>query len=149
MHLRLKQICLPLTFLLAFGLAGQASADPEASGAHERGLSHSEHKRMRGDLERFSREQPRHGDFEKRRQVFRERARLRFHEADRNGNGLLDREELTRHHPNAANNFDEIDHNADGELSEQEVAQVLRQRMRQRAQRPRQYLPQQYPIDSR
>lgn len=134
----LKQTLVRLMCLLALGWAGQAPAAPEGGGAYERRLSNSERKRMRGDLERFSREQPRRGDFEERRRVFRERVKQRFDDADTNGNGLLNREELAGLNPNAAKNFDQFDHNADGELSEQEVAQALRQRMRQHSQRYRQ-----------
>lgn len=126
----LKQTLLPLTFLLAVGWVGPASAEPGGPGSYEHRFSNSERKRLRGDLERFSREQPPRGDIEKRRQVLRERAKQRFHDADTNSNGLLDREELTRLNPNAARNFDEIDHDRNGELSEQEVAQAMRQRMR-------------------
>lgn len=131
----LKHILVHLTCLLALSWAGQAPAEPQGTDAHEHGLSSSEHKRMRSDLERFSREQPRRGDFEKRREIFRERARQRFHDADTNGDGGLSREELARLNPGAAKNFDQLDHNADGELSEQEVAQAIRKHVRQRYKR--------------
>lgn len=138
-----KQTLAGLMCVISFGWAGKSPAEPQDSHAYEHSLSSSEHKRMRGDLERFSREQPRRGDFEKRRQIFRERARQRFQEADTDGNGLLNREELTRLSPNAAKNFDQIDRNVDGELSEQEVAQILRQRRRQHNQRASQHNSQQ------
>lgn len=125
-----QQALAKLACLLVLSWVGQAPARAEDYSAHTPNLSNSEHKRMRSDLERFSREQPRRGDFEKRRQFFRERARQRFHDADTDGNSLLNREEWTRLHPAAARNFDEIDQNGDGELSEQEVAQVLRKRIR-------------------
>ena len=97
-------------------------------------------ERLRGDLEQFSQQQPERAEIDKRRQYFRERAKERFRHADTNGNGLLNREELSRLNPNAARNFDEIDQDRDGELSEQEVAQILRARMqlRYRQQNPNQ-----------
>lgn len=87
---------------------------------------------MRSDLERFSREQLRRSDFEKRRKLLRERARQRFRDADTNRDGTLNREELARLNPGAANNFDQFDHDGDGELSEQEVARALRKHVKQR-----------------
>lgn len=131
----LQQALTKLACLLALSWAGQAPAQPEGSVGHPPVLSSSEHKRMRGELERFSREQPRHVDFEKRRQLFRERARQRFHEADTNGNGGLSRQELARLNPGAAKNFDQFDHNGDGELNQQEAAQAMRKHVRQRYKR--------------
>ena len=90
---------------------------------------------MRRDLERFSREQPQRGEFEKRRKLLRERARQRFHAADTNHDGVLSREELGRLKPGAVKNFDQLDHNADGGLSEQEVAKAMRKQARQRYRR--------------
>lgn len=87
---------------------------------------------MRSDLERFSREQLRRNDFEKRRKLLRERARQRFRDADTNRDGTLNREELARLNPGAAKNFDQFDHDGDGELSEQEVARALRKHVKQR-----------------
>lgn len=131
----LKHTLVHLTCLLALSWAGQAPAEPQDTHAHQPGLSSSEHQRMRSELERFSREQPRRSDFEKRREIFRERARQRFHEADTNADGVLSREELARLNPGAAKNFDQLDRNADGGLSEQEVAQAMRKHVRQRYKR--------------
>ena len=112
------------------GWADLTPAEPRARGDHVHGLSTSERMRMRSDLERFSQEQPYREKIEMRRQRLRERSRQRFHDADRDGNGLLNRQELRHLNPNAAQHFDEIDRDRDGELSEQEVGQALRRRMR-------------------
>jgi len=66
------------------------------------------------------------GDFESRRQAIRERARARFAEADRNGDGLLSRREVAELRPMLARHFDRIDTNQDGQASEQELAVALR-----------------------
>jgi len=113
-----------------FGWAGGVLAEPRQRDAHAQGLSPSERMRMRGDLERFSREQPYRDKIEMRRQMLRERGKQRFHDADRDGNGLLNRQELRQLNPNAARHFDQIDRDHDGELSEQEVGQAMRRRMR-------------------
>lgn len=150
--MRLKQTLFHLTFVLAFGWAGHAPAQPGMAGSnaphhsrHEskrlRGdtperLRGDERERLRGDLEQFSQQQPERAEIDKRRQYFRERAKERFRHADTNGNGLLNRDELSRLNPNAARNFDEIDQDRDGELSEQEVAQILRKRMQLRSRQP-------------
>ncbi len=68
----------------------------------------------------------RDGDFEARRQAIRERARARFAEADLNGDGLLNRDEMARLRPFLARHFDRIDTNHDGQVSEQELADALR-----------------------
>lgn len=66
------------------------------------------------------------GDFEARRQAIRERARARFAEVDHNGDGLLNREEVAQLRPMLARHFDRIDTNRDGQASEQELAVALR-----------------------
>lgn len=127
-----QQVLSGLACVFVLSWAGQASAEPPDKHVDEHGLSRSEHQRMRSDLERFSREQLRRSDFEKRRKLLRERARQRFHDADTNGDGGLSREELARLNPGAARNFDQFDHDGDNELSEQEVAQALRKSLKQR-----------------
>lgn len=133
--MRFEQLIAQCVCWLAIGWAGQAAAQPTDAPSHEQTLSSSEHQRMRRDLERFSREQPQRGEFEKRRKLLRERARQRFHAADTNRDGVLSREELGRLKPGAVKNFDQLDHNADGGLSEQEVAKALRKQARQRYRR--------------
>ncbi len=128
----------PIAFLLAFGCAGQVSAQSSEVYPQEYRLSDSERERMHGDLERFSQQQPQYEEIKKHRKELRERARQRFRAADTDGNGFLSREEFARMRPNAADHFDEIDQDHDGELSEQEVARFFRQRMRQQHQRARQ-----------
>ena len=124
----LKQALVKSVCLLALSWAGQAPAQPEVDSGHAPNLTNSEHRRMRGELDRFSREQPQRGDFEKRRHIFRERARQRFHDADTNGNGVLSREEWARLNRGTAQRFDQLDLNGDGELSEHEVGQAMRRR---------------------
>ena len=132
-----KRIAIVLSCVTLLGSASVLYAQPRQRDGHTQGLSPSERMRMRVDLERFSREQPYRGKIEMRRQMLRERARQRFHHADRDGDGFLNREEVGHLNPNAAQHFDRIDLDRNGELSEQEVGQAMRQRMRrQDAQDP-------------
>ena len=124
-----KRIAILLSCVTLLGSANVLYAQPRQRDGHSQGLSPSERMRMRGDLERFSREQPYRNKIEMRRQMLRERARMRFQHADRDGNGVLNREEVNQLNPNAAQQFDRIDLDRDGELSEQEVGQAMRQRM--------------------
>lgn len=107
----------------------QALAEPFPSRAHEPGLPPRERETLRDDLDQYSNEIYGREQLERRRQFLRERARKRFNEADRSGNGLLDREEFERQYPNAAQHFDWIDANGDGEISPVELARALRARM--------------------
>ena len=124
-----KRIAILLSCVTLLGSASVLYAQPRQHG-HSQALTPSERMRMRGDLERFSREQPYRNKIEMRRQMLRERARMRFQHADRDGNGVLNREEVNQLNPNAAQQFDRIDLDRDGELTEQEVGQAMRQRMR-------------------
>lgn len=119
-----------LSCVTLLGSVSVLYAQPRQRDVHTQGLSHSERMRMRGDLERFSREQPYRDKIEMRRQMLRERARQRFQHADRDGNGFLNREEVNHFNPKAAKHFDRIDLDRDGELSEQEIGQAMRHRMR-------------------
>lgn len=98
-------------------------------------LSPGERMRMRGDLERFSEQQPHRAKIEMRRQMLRERARQRFRQADGDGNGFLNRQEFSERFPNAARHFEQIDRDRDGELSEQEMGQAIRWRMQRQGYR--------------
>lgn len=130
-----KQIVMVLSCATLFGWASVVLAESRQRDGQAQGLTHSERMRMRSDLERFSREQPYHDKIEMRRQMLRERATRRFHDADKDGNGFLNRQELSRRNPNAARHFDQIDRDHDGELSEQEVGQAMRwRRQRQNPQ---------------
>lgn len=130
-----KRILMLLGCLALFSSAGASRAEPEPQDTHSPALSASERMRMRGDLERFSQQHPYRNHIEMRRQLLRERAKRRFLEADLDDNGFLNRQEFARHNPNAARQFDLIDRNRDGELSEMEVAQALRRHMRRQALR--------------
>lgn len=125
-----KRIVMTLSWAALFALAGPISAETRPADVHTPDLSHSERMRMRGDVERFSQEHPDRARIDKRRQMLRERAKRRFHEADHDGNGRLNRHELARQNPNAARHFEQIDRDRDGEISEFEFAQALRRRMR-------------------
>lgn len=137
MHAR--RIAIVLSCVTLLGSVSVLYAQPRQRDVHAQGLSHSERMRMRGDLERFSREQPYRDKVEMRRRMLRERARLRFQHADQDGNGFLNREEASHFNPNAAQHFDRIDLDHNGELSEQEVGQAMRHRMRR--QRARDFPP--------
>lgn len=92
-------------------------------------LSNSEREELRGDLSQYSNELYGRENLERRRQFLRDRAIQRFRDADRSGNGSLDREELGRHYPNAARHFDKIDTDKDGEVTQAEMAKALRTRL--------------------
>lgn len=81
---------------------------------------------LRRDVDAGARRPGGNGDFEARREAIRERARARFAETDRNGDGLLNRDELARLRPMLARHFERIDTNQDGQVSEQELADALR-----------------------
>lgn len=114
--------------------AGLAQADSATERPQESQLSDLERERLRGDLDQYSNELYGRDRLEKRRQFLRERAKQRFNEADRSGNGRLDREEFRRQYPNAARHFDRIDSDGDGEVSQAEVANALRTRLELRRQ---------------
>lgn len=114
--------------------AGQALAESGPARPNEPVLSDSERGRLRGDLDLYSNELYGREKLEKRRQFLRDRAIQRFHDADRSGNGRLDREEFSRHYPNAARHFNWIDSNGDGEVSQAEIARALRTRLELRHQ---------------
>jgi hypothetical protein len=110
--------------------AGLARAEPPGDAAPDWG-------QLRRDVDAGARRPD--GDFEARREAIRERARARFAEADRNGDSLLNREEMARLRPMLAKHFDRIDANQDGQASEQELADALRrlqERRRENANRP-------------
>jgi hypothetical protein len=97
--------------------AGMARAEPPGETAPDWG-------QLRRDVDAGARRPE--GDFEARREAIRERARARFAEADRNGDGQLNRDETARLRPMLARHFDRIDANHDGQASEQELADALR-----------------------
>ena len=128
-----------LSCMTLLGSVSVLNAEPRQRDGHTQSLTPGERMRLRGDLEQFSREQPYRDKIEMRRRMLRERARLRFQHADHDGNGFLNREEASYFNRNAAKHFDRIDLDRDGELSEQEVGQALRHRMRR--QRARDFPP--------
>jgi hypothetical protein len=113
---------------LAFAASVQAEAASPSAASARTPDDGSSQENLRGDLDRYSRELYGQEYLDKRRQTFRDRAQERFRNADTNGNGRLDRAELSRMYPNAASHFDQMDRDGDGELSRLEVAQAMRQR---------------------
>lgn len=89
---------------------------------------------LRRDVYESSRTPGANGDFAARRQEIRERARMRYREADSDGNGSLSRSELSALRPRLAEHFDFIDSNHDGQVTEREIAEAMRKRMQQRRQ---------------
>jgi hypothetical protein len=59
---------------------------------------------------------------EKRREEMKAEAEARFKAADKNGDHLLSKEEVTAGMPRLARNFDQLDTNKDGQLSPEELA---------------------------
>ena len=59
---------------------------------------------------------------EARREAMKAEAQARFKSADRNGDGLLSKDEATAGLPRVAGNFDRLDANKDGQLSPEELA---------------------------
>lgn len=108
-------------FACLLGL-GSATAWAQASGD----AADPDWGQLRRDLDAGMQRPGGNGDFEARRQAIRERARARFAEADRNGDGLLSREEMAQLRPMLARHFDRIDTNRDGQASEQELAEAMR-----------------------
>ncbi len=96
-------------------------------------------RRLRHDVDAQTYRPGGNGEFEARRQAIRERARVRFSEADSNRDGQLNREEISRLRPGLAQHFERIDTNGDGLASEQEIIEALRNRqhMRREYLRPR------------
>lgn len=92
-----------------------ASAQPSGTAAAP------DWKGVRRDVDANTR-RPGDEDFAARRQAIRERARVRFVAADRDGDGHLSRDEAAQLRPFLAHHFDRIDTNRDGRLSEQELA---------------------------
>ncbi len=113
----MRAILLPLLIVTAGLVMGQAHADPGADAAPDWG-------QLRRDVDAGARRAD--GDFEARREAIRARARARFAEADLNGDGVLNREEMARLRPFLVRHFDRIDTNHDGQVSEQELTDALR-----------------------
>ncbi len=117
------------SFLMVMALmpvANALAADPV------QGYQDEDWNRLRHDVTESTRRSETNGNFAARRQAIRDRARNRYLEADKDRNGSLNRNELSRQFPRLANHFDFIDSNHDGQVTEQEIAEALRKRMQQR-----------------
>jgi Ca2+-binding EF-hand superfamily protein len=118
-----------ILMLCATALSLQAQADTMVARANEPLLTEDEREQLRGDLDQYSSELHEREKLEKHRQLLRDRAKQRFKEADKSGNGRLDRQEFSREYPNAARYFNWIDSDGDGEVSQIEIAKALRARI--------------------
>jgi Ca2+-binding EF-hand superfamily protein len=113
-----------LKHLLLFILIGALSGPVLADDAELFGYTDQEWGQLRRDVDESARRSERGRQFEMRRKAILEQARARFSAADLDGNGSLNQTEFTRYRPVLARHFDRIDRNADGEVSEQELAQA-------------------------
>lgn len=118
-----------ILMLCATALSLQAQADTMVARANEPLLTEDEREQLRGDLDQYSSELHDREKLEKHRQFLRDRAKQRFKEADKSGNGRLDRQEFSLEYPNAARYFNWIDSDGDGEVSQIEIAKALRARI--------------------
>lgn len=118
-----------ILMLCATALSLQAQADTMVARANEPLLTEDEREQLRGDLDQYSSELHDREKLEKHRQLLRDRAKQRFKEADKSGNGRLDRQEFSLEYPNAARYFNWIDSDGDGEVSQIEIAKALRARI--------------------
>ncbi|MCA1977871.1 MAG: hypothetical protein LDL19_01410 [Thiobacillus sp.] len=121
MKRRLAQSCLLAAILVAGAAWAQGPGTPVEP----------DWRALRRDVDAGASRPGGNGDFAARREAIRERARARFAEADRSGDGFLSRDELAQLRPMLARHFDRIDTNQDGLVSEQELADALR-RLRER-----------------
>jgi Ca2+-binding EF-hand superfamily protein len=118
-----------ILMLCATAWSLQAQADTMVARANEPLLTEDEREQLRGDLDQYSSELHDREKLEKHRQLLRDRAKQRFKEADKSGNGRLDRQEFSREYPNVARYFNWIDSDGDGEVSQIEIAKALRARI--------------------
>lgn len=121
-----------LAVLLIISVLPQAHAAP-GDGA-DFGSQPQDWGQLRRDLDESARKPGPGGEFEARRQAIRERASVKFREADTDGSGALNQSELSRLRPGLAQHFDFIDSNRDGQVTEREIAEAWKKRMQMRRQ---------------
>lgn len=81
-------------------------------------ISSEDRQRLRRDLDEYSRSvDATHAQIEERRQLMRQRLLARFQEADKDGNGVISREEATEMLPQVARHFMQFDLNDDGMIT--------------------------------
>lgn len=111
-----------MLLIVAMGAALPAVAEPRTG---------DDHRRLRGDLEEYSRDAyPDREQIESRRHEMRERMKQRVHEADQDGDGTLSRDEAGKHMPGLARHFDRIDQDGDGVITREEMKDA-RQRVQE------------------
>lgn len=124
-------IRLILAMMLTLSCASLGWAGPRGAAGD------GEHRRLRGDLEGYSREAyPDRERVEARRQVMRERMQQRLREADRDRDGAISRDEAGRDMPGLARHFDRIDEDGDGGITREEMKNA-RERLREMRRRDR------------
>ncbi|MCB5191442.1 EF-hand domain-containing protein [Methylobacillus arboreus] len=85
-------------------------------------ISGEDRQRLRRDLDEYSRSvDAAHAQIEERRRVMRQRILERFQEADKDGNGVISREEAMEMIPQVARHFMQFDLNGDGMLTLNEL----------------------------
>jgi len=103
--------------------AQEAAAQQALSG----NISMDERLRLRRDLDEYSRSvDPGHIQIEERRRIMRQRIQERFFGSDKDNDGSISREEAFETLPQIARHFNQVDLNADGviTLNELEAAQA-------------------------
>ncbi|WP_179212124.1 EF-hand domain-containing protein [Methylobacillus rhizosphaerae] len=85
-------------------------------------ISNEDRQRLRRDLDEYARSgAAAHAQIEERRQLMRQRLLARFQEADKDGNGVISREEATEMLPQVARHFMQFDLNDDGMITMSEL----------------------------
>lgn len=97
-------------------------------------------QRLRSDLNANAQAYPNSEELEQRRQQMLERMQQRFMEADEEGKGGLNRQQLSQSFPRAAEHFDQIDANHDGMVTLEEMLEA-RERMQRQIQVQREAQP--------
>jgi hypothetical protein len=138
----MKRLC-SLVFVCMLMLAPPLWADqsyspqPQGDEARQGGQSGeqyapAERRRLRGDLDDYSREAyPDREKIEERRREMREKMKARLRQADENGDHAISRDEARQHMPRLAKHFDRIDRNGDGAISPDEMKSA-REHLRER-----------------
>ncbi|GAB7563570.1 hypothetical protein LG202_16090 [Methylobacillus methanolivorans] len=85
-------------------------------------ISGEDRQRLRRDLYEYSRNvDAAHAQIEERRRAMRQRIMERFQEADKDGNGVISREEAVEMIPQVARHFMQFDLNGDGVITMNEL----------------------------
>ncbi|WP_229407149.1 hypothetical protein [Methylobacillus flagellatus] len=127
-----RQLMLAAVVLVAAAHV-QAGNDDVAADAQEVSTAHihqtldakisgEDRQRLRRDLYEYSRSlDAAHAQIEERRRIMRQRVLERFQEADKDGNGVISREEAMELLPQVARHFMQFDLNGDGVIAINEL----------------------------